>query len=108
MYYRVVAERTHGWAPFAMVRGVFSELLKSIRLGSEWGDCVLTCATRGDRRLVINARRYTGLQVSGDVTANNRKNKLIFLYELEVNISWKGTLAFLLLRPCFVLSHPFY
>lgn len=30
------------------------------------------------------------VKVEGDVTANNRKNKLIFLYELEVSIGWKG------------------
>lgn len=31
------------------------------------------------------------VRVEGDVTANNRKNKLILLYELEVFIDWKGT-----------------
>ena len=30
------------------------------------------------------------VRVEGDVTANNRKNKLIFLYELDVSVDWKG------------------
>lgn len=33
-------------------------------------------------------------QVEGDVTANNRKNKLILLYDLEVTIDWKGVHGF--------------
>eukprot|EP00730_Choanoeca_flexa_P016053 TRINITY_DN7506_c0_g1_i2.p1 TRINITY_DN7506_c0_g1~~TRINITY_DN7506_c0_g1_i2.p1 ORF type:complete len:341 (+),score=84.39 TRINITY_DN7506_c0_g1_i2:107-1129(+) len=37
--------------------------------------------------------RTTDVSVTGEATANNRKAKLIFLYELVVDVKWKGKTA---------------
>ncbi|EGD72387.1 hypothetical protein PTSG_00408 [Salpingoeca rosetta] len=36
---------------------------------------------------------FSDVQVEGEATANNRKAKLIFFYELEVSMKWKGKTA---------------
>eukprot|EP00043_Microstomoeca_roanoka_P005258 m.54580 g.54580 ORF g.54580 m.54580 type:complete len:340 (-) comp12880_c2_seq1:287-1306(-) len=36
---------------------------------------------------------FSDVQVEGEATANNRKAKLIFFYELQVGVKWKGKTA---------------